>query len=439
MSIADLRPWSEMIALGAILAVFWLLSLRRRHVFRFDRVYAVDPEDMWAVSLPRRGGPIWLPHIEGIDFDEGSDIDGTYRFRSGLAMHVANRPDEATGELAQVLRLFRQDGGLVEVWTSYCRIEPHPRGTRLRLVADIDLVGRTEWQHRIARIQRPLTRWLYDANLRTMLTASGAFARYAERHGRRPAEPVSLLGMRLSWPALALAIVALGWWAWQDGLWFAIVLAAGLVLHEAGHVAVMRALGDRTSAFYFVPFLGGVATGRPAGNDASHTLMVFGGPVAGALSALATWWLGEWLGSTFLVGAAMMFAFLNLFNLAPIPMLDGGQITMAVLRPFVSDGVRYWIEVALLAIAAAMSAYIGIYILALIFGAFAAARFAAARSPRRLAGAGTPLTKIQALAALAGLAVLAALLVALMDAIGQTVPFSDALDAINWGPESYRD
>lgn len=114
--------------------------------------------------------------------------------------------------------------------------------------------------------------------------------------------------------------------------------AAGMVglilVHESGHALVMRQLKIPFSPMVFVPFLGaGVAAKKPPKNAYDDALIALGGPVLGSLGAAGLWGAGMASGSQLCLALADFGFMINLFNLIPIGMLDGGRIGNA-LSPY---------------------------------------------------------------------------------------------------------
>lgn len=105
------------------------------------------------------------------------------------------------------------------------------------------------------------------------------------------------------------------------------------LIHELGHAVVIRAKGLRAGFLVFIPFVGGAITlkdqPRSAYDDAQIGLA---GPIAGTLASLVCLQVYKWGGDpTWLLIATLGFI-LNLFNLLPIGMLDGGRISAAVTK-----------------------------------------------------------------------------------------------------------
>ncbi|HET7434675.1 MAG TPA: site-2 protease family protein, partial [Thermoanaerobaculia bacterium] len=105
------------------------------------------------------------------------------------------------------------------------------------------------------------------------------------------------------------------------------------LIHEIGHALAIRAKGLRTGFMVFIPFIGGAVTlkdqPRTAYDDAQIGLA---GPIAGTIASLILLQIFKWTHDPlYLVTAFFGFA-LNLFNLLPIGMLDGGRISGAVTK-----------------------------------------------------------------------------------------------------------
>jgi Zn-dependent protease len=111
--------------------------------------------------------------------------------------------------------------------------------------------------------------------------------------------------------------------------------AAGFVLliliHEMGHVIANIAYGLPASAPLFIPFLGAVINLRKNPPNAKVEAIVgIAGPIAGTIAALAcfAWYI---VGRGDLALELAWFGFtINLFNLLPVPPLDGGRVAAAI-------------------------------------------------------------------------------------------------------------
>ncbi len=112
----------------------------------------------------------------------------------------------------------------------------------------------------------------------------------------------------------------------------AAVLLALIVVHEAGHALAMRWVGQPIHGIYFIPFFGGVAVaGAPHSSEAERGFVALMGPGLSLLTtaAFAFAWLST--GEAFYAELALLSAFLNGINLAPVLPLDGGQVVDSLL------------------------------------------------------------------------------------------------------------
>lgn len=112
----------------------------------------------------------------------------------------------------------------------------------------------------------------------------------------------------------------------------ALVLMGGIAFHEYGHLWAGKKLGFESQGFYLIPFIGGLSI--TAGKVVRYTQKAFiaiMGPVWGAVLALAAYLLYLATGYALVGEAALWMAFLNLFNLAPLSFLDGGQILESIV------------------------------------------------------------------------------------------------------------
>jgi Zn-dependent protease len=130
--------------------------------------------------------------------------------------------------------------------------------------------------------------------------------------------------------SMALSIVAYSWiFGWQFAVGFVLLI----LVHELGHVVVLRARGIKAGLPVFVPFLGAFVSMKESPKTVyDEALSGIAGPaVGGAASALLAWY-AESTGSALLKALAYTGFFLNLFNLLPVLPLDGGR-TAAALHP----------------------------------------------------------------------------------------------------------
>ena len=118
-------------------------------------------------------------------------------------------------------------------------------------------------------------------------------------------------------------------WGWQFGVGFVLLL----LVHECGHLIVAKKFGLKVGAPVFIPFMGAFIALKEAPRNAWIEACVgIGGPMLGSLGALASNSLGEIFDAPIFIALAWFGYFLNLFNLTPVGMLDGGRIVTALSR-----------------------------------------------------------------------------------------------------------
>ena len=118
---------------------------------------------------------------------------------------------------------------------------------------------------------------------------------------------------------------------------FRLGLVIGFVLvtliHEIGHAIVIRAKGLRTGFMVFIPFIGGAVTlkdqPRSAYDDAQIGLA---GPLFGTAASLIALQVFKWSGNPLYLLIASVGFILNLLNLIPLGVLDGGRISAAITK-----------------------------------------------------------------------------------------------------------
>src|SRR5438105_1703426 len=145
-----------------------------------------------------------------------------------------------------------------------------------------------------------------------------------------PFEGFGLTQFAVAGASMALSIAA---YATKAPLPLVIGFALIILIHEIGHAVVIRAKGLRAGVMVFIPFIGGAVTlkdqPRSAYDDAQIGLA---GPIAGTFASLVVLQVYKWTNAPmYLAIAAAGFA-VNLLNLLPIGMLDGGRISAAVTK-----------------------------------------------------------------------------------------------------------
>lgn len=118
-------------------------------------------------------------------------------------------------------------------------------------------------------------------------------------------------------------------WGWKFAVGFVLLL----LVHECGHLLVAKKFGLKVGAPVFIPFMGAFIALKEAPKNAWIEACVgIGGPMLGSLGALLCNSLGEIFNAPVFIALAWFGYFLNLFNLTPVGMLDGGRIVTAMSR-----------------------------------------------------------------------------------------------------------
>ena len=118
-------------------------------------------------------------------------------------------------------------------------------------------------------------------------------------------------------------------WGWK----FAVGFAFLLLVHECGHLVVAKKFGLKVGAPVFIPFMGAFIALKEAPRNAWMEACVgIGGPILGTIGALSCNSIGELTDAPIFFALAWFGYFLNLFNLTPVGMLDGGRIVTALSR-----------------------------------------------------------------------------------------------------------
>jgi Zn-dependent protease len=116
-------------------------------------------------------------------------------------------------------------------------------------------------------------------------------------------------------------------WGWKYAVGFVLLI----LVHEMGHVVVLRARGIKAGPPIFLPFLGAFvsmkSTPKSVYQEAESALA---GPIAGTAGALVLAWVAHATGSELLRSLAFTGMLINLFNLLPALPLDGGRVAGAL-------------------------------------------------------------------------------------------------------------
>jgi Zn-dependent protease len=134
------------------------------------------------------------------------------------------------------------------------------------------------------------------------------------------------------------ALVSVVAYSFLGGPWFAVGLVLMIFIHEMGHVVEIRRQGMHATAPIFIPFFGAAIFQRSHAQSPMRQAQIgIAGPLAGTIGATVAFALyGETHWVVLLMWAYYGFL-INLFNMIPFGMLDGGWILAPVSK---------WLQVA---------------------------------------------------------------------------------------------
>jgi Zn-dependent protease len=144
---------------------------------------------------------------------------------------------------------------------------------------------------------------------------------------RIPASP------RFQWTSILSFLAFIAIYSAASGVRFGIGFAALILIHEMGHFVDIKRRGLPADMPVFLPGLGAYVRWQALGVPlATRAAVSLAGPLAGFLASLACavlWWQ---TGNPFWAALARVGAILNLLNLIPVWVLDGGQAALALSK-----------------------------------------------------------------------------------------------------------
>lgn len=122
-------------------------------------------------------------------------------------------------------------------------------------------------------------------------------------------------------------IVSMWAWSMAFGWPFAVGIVLLIFVHESGHAIAGKALGHPIGPMVFMPFMGAFVSIRRARNIVEDAFIGIMGPVFGTVGGVVCLVIYQLTGNFFWAALAQFNFFINLFNLLPMPPLDGSWIT----------------------------------------------------------------------------------------------------------------
>jgi Zn-dependent protease len=180
------------------------------------------------------------------------------------------------------------------------------------------------------------SKWVRE-HIRTLEQSAATLDGHNKKKALGKLAPLGALGvllaklLKLKFLFSLVAFMGVYWALW--GARFGIGFAIQILIHEMGHYIDIKRRGLPAEMPVFLPGLGAYvkwqALGVPLETRAAVSLA---GPLAGFLAALACaalWWQ---TGNPFWAALARVGAILNLLNLIPVWVLDGGQAALALSK-----------------------------------------------------------------------------------------------------------
>jgi Zn-dependent protease len=200
-----------------------------------------------------------------------------------------------------------------------------------------------EWRKSLEMLppQSTQAEWVRE-HIRKLELSSAASPPPANNWAKKlgPLAPIAIFLAKAKW-LLALfkfkflfslgAFFALYWtmWGWKFGIGFGVLI----LIHEMGHYIDIRRRGLPADMPVFLPGFGAYVRWQALGvSRETRAEVSLAGPLAGlfaALGCLLIWWQ---TGDPLFAGLTRAGAWLNVMNLIPVWILDGGQATNALDR-----------------------------------------------------------------------------------------------------------
>jgi len=108
---------------------------------------------------------------------------------------------------------------------------------------------------------------------------------------------------------------------------FLFVITVIVFIHELGHFMAMKYYHYADVKMFFIPLLGALVSGNKQKiSRRQSAIITLAGPVPGIVLAMVLVVAGIKTGNTWMIRAANISIFINVFNLLPLTPLDGGRL-----------------------------------------------------------------------------------------------------------------
>jgi Zn-dependent protease len=116
-------------------------------------------------------------------------------------------------------------------------------------------------------------------------------------------------------------------WGWKFAIGFVLLI----LVHEMGHFLEAKRQGLDAALPTFIPFFGAFVLIKNAPlNPWRNALVALAGPALGTVGAAVCWVIGDIQGSELFHALAYAGFLINLINLIPVGILDGGAVWRAI-------------------------------------------------------------------------------------------------------------
>ena len=137
---------------------------------------------------------------------------------------------------------------------------------------------------------------------------------------------------KLFLPVISI-ILSIGSYAMLYGWSYAIGFVGLIFAHEMGHYIAARHKQLNVGLPTFIPFVGAWIEMKDQPQNAEvEAYVAYAGPLVGSIASFILYYWGRAADSGLLLALAQAGFIINLFNLIPIPPLDGGRIS-SILSP----------------------------------------------------------------------------------------------------------